>query len=117
MKKYLTETEKYEIWKEKFRNEMQRLLYDTFKAKVSDCFVSVYGVDKWNVYFNIRGNYSDINKLFKDSVLNEILVIKPLWGDILPENRYTRRGYCCKLCAKTEDEFNTKLGGLKLSMC
>ena len=73
MKEYLTETEKYEIWKKKFRKEMQDQLSEIFNKKVAGCFVSVYCVDKWNVYFNVRGLASDITKLENDVGLKQIL--------------------------------------------
>lgn len=107
-KKYLTETEKYEIWKINFRKEMQDILTKIFDKKVGGCFVSVYAVDKWNVYFNVRGVASDIHKLEADPTLNEILDIKSIWDETT--------ACCCELHAKTEDEFNTKLGGLKICL-
>lgn len=108
-KKYLTETEKYEAWKTEFRKEMQDVLTTIFEKKIGGCFISVYAVDKWNVYFNVRGVASDIRKLEDDPMLKEIMNIKLLWDE--------PTACCCELHAKTEDEFNTKLGGLKISLC
>lgn len=104
----LTETEKYEIWKKKFREEMQNQLSEIFNKKVAGCFVSVYCVDKWNVYFNIRGLSSDLTKLENDISLKQVLNIK----GILDEPT----ACCCELHAKTEDEFNTKFGYLKIAL-
>ena len=107
-KKYLTETEKYEIWKKKFRKEMQDVLSKAFAKKVGGSFVSGYAVDKWNVYFNVRGVSSDLQKLENDPTLKEIINIKMMWDE--------PTACCCELRAKTEEEFNTKLGGLKICL-
>ena len=107
-KKYLTETEKYEIWKINFRKEMQDILSKIFEKKIGGSFVSVYAVDKWNIYFNVRGVASDIHKLEDDPMLKEIINIKAVWDE--------PTACCCELHAKTEEEFNTKLGGLKICL-
>lgn len=108
MKRYMNETEKYEIWKKKFRKEIQEQLSDIFSKKVAGCFVSVYCVDKWNVYFNIRGLASDITKLENDVSLQQILNIKSLWDE--------PTGCICELHAKTKDEFDTKFGYLRIAV-
>ena len=107
-KKYLTETEKYEMWIKKFRKEMQGVLSKAFATEDGGRYVSVYAVDKWNVYFNVRGVSSDLQKLENDPTLKEIINIKMMWDE--PTAR------CCELRAKTEEEFNTKLGGLKICL-
>lgn len=104
----LTETEKYEIWKKKFRKEMQEQLSEIFNKKVAGCFVSVYCVDKWNVYFNVRGLASDLRKLEEDVGLQQILNIKALLDE--------PTACVCELHAKTEDEFNTKFGYLRMAL-
>ena len=109
MKKYLTETEKYENWKAEFRKEMQSILTKIFDRKVGGCFVSVYAVDKWNVYFNVRGIASDLTKLENDFGLQQVLEIKPTWDE--------PTACVCELHAKTEEELNTKLGYLKIALC
>ena len=108
MKRYMNETEKYEIWKKKFRKEMQEQLSEIFNKKVAGCFVSVYCVDKWNVYFNIRGLASDLTKLENDEGLKQILNIKLLLDE--------STACVCELHAKTKEEFNTKFGYLRIAL-
>lgn len=104
--KYLNETQKYEAWKKEFREEMQKVLTEIFSKRFPACFISVYKVDKWNVEFNISSLPIYLGELERNSSLSNILTVYPIFGE---NGRRT-----CILKAKTLDEFDAKLGYLKI---
>lgn len=109
MKKYLTETEKYEKWKKEFHDEIETLFIDIFKKKLDAFAISIIQVDKWNIYFKVTGLSTELERLH--AMLSE--------RDILQTVEYSSisdyaGAYKYKLSAPTREDLNAKLGYLRM---
>ena len=81
-KKYLTETEKYEVWKESFRQEMSKLLSELFGKRLGGGSICIYYIDKWNIKFKVQAfYYKDLVRIDSDINLKEIMDIKEVVGE------------------------------------
>ena len=115
MKRYMNETEKYEIWKQGFKKEMTNFLGKIFAHLNIGCYLSVYNVYKWNVEFTVSTGMATLGWLDKrlqaDPTLMNILNGK---GPIEIVGDKSKR--CFNIKANTRKELDTQLGYLKIAL-
>ena len=106
-KKYLTETEKYELWKANFKKQIEKTLENIFSKK-DLIYITVTQVDKWNVEFLMRGNSNRLTEFLAMWLENPVL------SDAIKVRAKENTGTYCTVSAKTEDELYSRLMYLKL---